>query len=226
MGTVNALLDPLLVGFLSVVVLNVARYWLIHQTGYWFFLPVLLIGTVLMSIADVSLTALEQFLDSESSDWRFSPGSTKTWAMMLAALMTFVANVLIGRERSARLAAKWRGNLIECLMLDSINSGSLIELTLDTGKSYVGLVVDSGVATPNESDVSIIPVFSGHRDSKHKLQLTTSYRDALLKASPDEPDDYLSPFELVLSKNQIVSVRRFDVGIFANHFGRPLPESS
>ena len=107
-------------------------------------------------------------------------------------------------------------------MQDCIDSSSLVELTLETGKSYVGLVLESGISTPSESDVSIVPIFSGYRDDEQQLQLTTSYMDAILKVPPK--DDFLYEFELVLSKSQIASARRFDVAIFADNFGCPLPE--
>ena len=222
MNAFSLLIYPMAVGFLAVVILNVARYWLIHQTGYWFLLPVLMIGTALQYVADMGLTALEQILDLERSSWRYGLGSTTFWATILAVLMPSFANVAIGRRRAARLAAKWRGNLIECLMHDSNDSRSFVELTLETGKSFVGLVAESGVATPNESDVSIIPIFSGYRDCKHRLQLTTSYRAAILKVPPE--DDNLYQFEVVLPKSQTVFARRFDVEVFAELFGRPLPE--
>lgn len=221
MSTINVLIEPLSVGFLSVAMLNVARFWLIRQTGYWFFLPVLMVGKVLLYVADAGLDLLELCLDSERGNWKYGLGSTTLWATALAVLIPIFANIGIGRGRSAKWAAKLRGNLIECLMQESIDTGSFVELTLETGKSYVGLVVDSGIATANESDVSILPVFSGHRDGTHELRLTTSYRKAILEMLED--DDDLGRLELVLGKNQIVSARRFDVGIYAGRFERTLP---
>ena len=228
MGTVNALLEAALVGFLAVFVLNVARYWLIHQVGYWVFLPVLTAGTAFLWITDVGLTVLEQILDAERGRV-FHLDSTTFWATMLAVLTSVLANAVIGRKRSARLAAKWRGNLIECLMQDSIDSG-LVELTLESGKSYVGEVIDSGINTSNDADVSIMPIFSGHRDHKHQLHLTTSYTGPIEKArseaSSEGKRNVASQFELVLSKNRIVSARPFDVEVFQTRFGRSLPGSS
>ena len=229
MGTVNALLEAALVGFLAVFVLNVARYWLIHQVGYWVFLPVLTAGTAFLWITDVGLTVLEQILDAERDDWVFHLGSTTLWATTLAVSMPVLGNAVIGRKRSASLAARWRGNLIECLLQDSIES-SLVELTLESGKSYVGEVIDSGVTTSNDSDVSIMPIFSGHRDHKHQLHLTTSYTGPIEKArseaSSEGKHNVASQFELVLSKNRIVSARPFDVEVFQTRFGRSLPRSS
>ncbi len=219
MNAISLLIEPMLVGFLTVATLHVSRYWVIRQTGYVFLLPILIVGMVLMHVVDAGLTALSQFLDSD----RISPNTT-FWAAALAILIPLVANAVIGRGRSVRLAGAWRGSLTECLLQDSIDSGSFVELTLETGKSYVGLVLKSGITTPSESDVSIVPIFSGYRDDEHQLQLTTSYLDAISKA-PKE-DDVLYQFELVLSKSQIVSARRFDVEIFEAEFGRPLPEST
>ena len=122
MSTINLLIEPMWVGFLSVVMLNVARYWLIRQTGYWFFLPVLMIGKLLLYVADVGLDLLDQCLDSGRGDWMYGLGSSTLWATALAVLIPILANRWIGRERSARLAAKLRGNLIEFLMQESIDS--------------------------------------------------------------------------------------------------------
>ena len=94
----------MLVGFWAVVMLNVARYWVIRQTGYVFLLPVLSVGIVLMYVVDIGLTALGQVLDSDRSSWRFGLGSTTFWAIALATLIPLVANAVIGRGRSARLA--------------------------------------------------------------------------------------------------------------------------
>ena len=202
-----------------------------------------MVGKVLLYVAGAGLDSLELCLDSERGNWKYGLGSTTLWATALAVLIPILANVGIGRGRSAKWAAALRGNLIECLMQESIDTGSFVELTLETGKSYVGLVVDSGIATAKESDVSILPVFSGYRDGTHELQLTTSYRKAILGASEDDlgqleldlggategvskhasEDDGLGQLELVLGKNQIVSARRFDVGIYAGRFERTLP---
>ena len=225
MGTINTLLEATLVGFFAVSSLNLARYWLIHQVGYWVLLPILAGGTAFLWIADFGLTALEGVLGSERSDWMSYLGSTALWATGLAVLLAVIANVSIGRERSARLAAKWRGNLIECLMQDS---SGLVELTLETGKSYVGRVIESGIWTSNDSDVSIMPIFSGYRDKKQQLQLMTSYIDPLLQeasagALNEGRYDVLSQFEIVLRKSRIVSARPFDLKVFATRFGRSLP---
>lgn len=229
MDNVNALLDAILVGFLAVFILDVVRYWLIHQVGYWVFLPVLAVGTALLWIADVGLAALEPILGMERGDWTSYLGSPMFWATPSAVLLPILANVLIGRKRSASLAAKWRGSLIECVMQDSIDSG-LVELTLESGKSYVGEVIDSGVNTSNDADVSIMPIFSGHRDHEHRLHLTTSYMDPLQKASSvvsnEGKHDDAPQFELVLSKTRIVSARPFDAEVFQTRFGRALPRSS
>ena len=222
MSAINLLIGPMLVGFLTVVLLHVARYWVIRQTGYVFLIPVLIVGTGLMYVVDVGLTALGQALDSGRGSGRFGIGNTTFWATTVAILIPLAVNSMIGRQRSVTLAAKWRGSLTECLMQDCIDSRGLAELTLETGKSYVGLVLESGISTPSESDVSIVPVFSGYRDDEQQLQLTTSYLDAILETEYGS----LYKLELVLSKSQIASARRFDIDVFVDSFGRQLPRSN
>ena len=229
MGTVNALLEATLVGFFGSFFLNVVRYWLIHQVGYWVFLPVLAVGMIFSWIADVVLAALEQTLGTEHhGSTSYLDDQSAVLPVTLAVSASILANVLIGRERSSRLAAKWRGSLMECLMQDS---SGLVELTLETGKSYVGRVIESGIWTSNDSDVSIMPIFSGHRDQEHQLQLTTSYIDPLLQEASSEAlsessSMFLSEFVIVLRKSRIVSARPFDLRAFATRFRRSLPGSS
>ena len=225
---VNTLLEATLVGFFGSFFLNVVRYWLIHQVGYWVFLPVLAVGMIFSWIADVVLAALEQTLGTEHHGWISYLDQSVVLPVTLAVSTSILANALIGRERSSRLAAKWRGNLMECLMQDS---SGLVELTLETGKSYVGRVIESGIWTSNDSDVSIMPIFSGHRDQEHQLQLTTSYIDPLLqeassKALNEGGTMFLSEFVIVLRKSRIVSARPFDLRAFATRLGRSLPGSS
>lgn len=75
----------------------------------------------------------------------------------------------------------------------------------------------------------LVPIFSGYRDVKHELQLTTSYRKAILDALEDDDLDESAlmslrrSLELVLSKGRIVSARRFDIEIYTKRFGRSLP---
>ena len=113
---------------------------------------------------------------------------------------------------------------MERLMQDSVEPRSLVELTLDNGKSYVGFVTNSGIATFSDSDVSIVPLFSGHRSpKKHKLKLTTSYREALIKAADDESNLSVFDFEVALSKSRIVSARRFNMAVYRKDFEGETP---
>ena len=194
-----------------VMAVEVVRYWAIHQTGYWVFFPVLLFGSGFLYGTNWILST------SEPLSWARS--FTTLGAMSMGVVASIIINWIIGFKRSARLAARFRGNLIGCLMEDAADAAILVELALESGKSYVGFVVTSGATTSNDSDVSIIPFFSGYRcDDTRELRLTTSYRAALARAAKDKSRPTFDDFEVVLSKRQIVSARRFDLEIYLEMF--------
>lgn len=93
----------------------------------------------------------------------------------------------------------------------------LIELSLRSGKSYIGFAEESGITAPNrESDVAIIPLASGYRDEKtRELELTTDYASVIEKArSGDLSHLEEQDLRVVFPKGEIVSARLFDIEVY------------
>ena len=98
-----------------------------------------------------------------------------------------------------------------------------VELSLRSGKSYVGMVLNSGITTGGESDVSLIPTASGYRnEGTRELVFTTFYgavfddwlssrSSAMDYRTAEEIADY---FTIVIPKSEIVSVRLFDMKMY------------
>lgn len=96
--------------------------------------------------------------------------------VLLGWLLPIAGNLFYGKERAARRAAKQSGDLIELMIAESIEYQSLIELSLKSGKSYIGFALESGITSQDESDISLIPMVSGYRNQDtQELEITTNY---------------------------------------------------
>lgn len=95
-------------------------------------------------------------------------------------------------------------------------SDSTVELTLDSGKAYVGWILNAAVAEPDRKFVEMLPLASGYRTQEtHKLEFTTNYAPAL--AQPLDPAEPVTrhDFRVVIPVAEIRSARPFD---FATYF--------
>jgi hypothetical protein len=92
-----------------------------------------------------------------------------------------------------------------------------VALTLDTGKVYIGLVNES---LQDPAFVTLMPRFSGHRDSEGRIALTTDYDSVYsrLAGSNDAdillPADWPSNFELTIRADKIITATPFSPAIY------------
>lgn len=105
---------------------------------------------------------------------------------------------------------------MELLFVESMRSDSLVELTLQSGKAYVGWILNASVPEPERKFVEMLPLASGFRaKGNHKLEFTTNYAVVLAAAS-----DFTAPRLRATSVSSFrsprcVSARPFD---FATYF--------
>jgi hypothetical protein len=107
---------------------------------------------------------------------------------------------------------------MEWILHQAVAQHRLVEITLDNRKSYIGLPLESkSVSTPN-TDVSVIPLYSGFRDKKTlKLTLTQNYGPVVMTHTyPNNPySDWIADdFSVVFPMSKIVSVRFFNEEAF------------
>jgi len=137
-------------------------------------------------------------------------------SLVLGFLIPLVVNLVIKKEDSATRAAKENGDLIELLIAESIKNEMLVELSMSSGKSYIGFALDSGVGKYGESDISLIPVAGGFRDKDtQKLTITDNYA-TVVKSLVDSSDsvDSARRFRVVIPMSQIILARTFDPEIY------------
>ena len=147
-------------------------------------------------------------------------------AYSLSQISNWVAKKDFLRKPLSERNMKRYGQLIEWLLAEAMEAGSLIELSMRNGKTYIGYVADKGENTEIDVDVGLVPVLSGYRDNEtHELIIATNY-SAVVKqcGEPSGPFAHVSPEQLkvLIPIREIVSARHFDLAV-AEYFGQLVP---
>lgn len=114
------------------------------------------------------------------------------------------------------------GDELEILLWEALHGAEPIEVSLETGKVYIGLPVDTTYPGEPRRYVRMLPYVSGYRDSQQSLLITVHYLDlieALTESAPRE-------LEVVIPVDRIVSARMFDLDLPSDIFRPPLLERS
>lgn len=214
------------------IVPAIAGYWLLDQTclwryqlrresGYRLFFKSAIAGLVLVAIARLLCVSLERaypdILDQAFryvEAWKSYAPFEYSGTMMLTAALAVVTPPFLNRfldaDRRAKSASLTNGDLVEWVIQDSLDHQTLVEISMNTGKSYVGLATHSGVSTSGPTDVALIPLASGYRDNETQvLKMTTYYTDTL-----SEYKGGLGDFQIVVPRSEIASVRKFMPGVW------------
>ena len=211
---------PALGGYWLLTHLIPTRTEALRQSGYHIAFRSAVVGLLLFVLAYFMLHSVEA-----CASWRGCPCLPYTFptnfenaAMTSAALGLlgpYLLNLLFDAGKAEeRVAAKY-GDLVELLIAEAIKRTELMEVSLRTGKSYIGFVIGNTISRWPEADLALLPVASGYRNKDtQELEITTDYATALHAHSlanasgllRDDPND----FRIVIPRSEIVSARLFD----------------
>lgn len=109
--------------------------------------------------------------------------------------------------------------MLECVLQQSAERNRFVEVSLKSGKSYIGLVRESGISRrQSEPDIALIPMASGYRHREtRELRITTDYSGRIfefLNAPARFPGLSYEDFRVVFPMSEITSARMFDPAIF------------
>lgn len=126
--------------------------------------------------------------------------------------LPLIVNYAYGEEKAAKQAATQNGDLIELLLAESMERQIYVELSLKSGKSYIGFALNTGLGVNSESDIAIIPALSGYRShDTHELEITTNYAPVLLEfLERGQRLEDLRDFRIIVPLSEVVSARLFD----------------
>ena len=213
------LLLPVLGGYLFLTRAYVTRYDTIRDSGYHLFFRSAAAGFGLICASHLLLFFLDECFPPIRESWKPHLPSeyddTAILSLALGFVLPFLLNLFHDRKEEAERTARKRGSFIELLIADSHTHGKLVELSLRSGKSYIGFAsgfsIEGGVIRRDESDVTLIPIASGYRDNDtKKLNITTDYAPVIQKwLKETEPSSSGKDFEIVFPFSEIVSARIF-----------------
>lgn len=212
--TLGWFLIPAVTGYWFLTHLHFTRYGALRDSGYHVFFRAVIAGVILAFLAYTSIFLLNPRIPEVSIIWKsFMPIPYSGMAMLtilLGWVLPIVGNLFYGKEKAARWAARQNGDLIELLIAESIEYQRLIELSLKSGKSYIGFALESGITSQDESDISLIPMVSGYRNQDtQELEITTNYAPVVQESLKEALDLVYEDFRVVIPMPEIVSARLF-----------------
>ena len=123
----------------------------------------------------------------------------------------------------AERAAVETGDLIELLIAESIRRHILIEVSLKSGKAYIGYAIEAEPPVRGESDVAVVPLWSGYRHSEtRELTITKDYVPVISQYFNESTDPRRLParawrwqdFRVAIPRSEIGSARLFDPEVY------------
>lgn len=207
------LLVPAIGGYWFLTHLHYTRYRTVRDSGYHLLFRSAFVGVFLFICAQGVLLALNKFLPAVSSWWQPYVPAPYSDAAILSVLLGFVlpwvGNHFFNEERAAQKVAQDSGDFVELLIADAIERQQLVEISLQSGKSYIGLALFSGIGQDNDADIVIIPVASGYRDQETRELVITTYYSPVLNEVLEKLGLNYADFRIVIPMSQIVSARLF-----------------
>lgn len=208
-------LFPGLGGYWLVTNLNVTRSDMLRRSGYHVAFLSAFWGFMLLIPAYAIAVCIDDSYPTFVPDIR---ERAAILSVLLGIVLPAPLNNLFFSQRDAeKKVAEKHGGLIELLIVESIERGKLVEVSLKGDKAYIGFALANRVARWTGSHMSMLPVSSGYRDKDtRELVITTNYASVIAKhienmgKSAERPAVELRDFRVVIPRSEIISARLFD----------------
>lgn len=219
-------LVPVLGGYVFLMRAYRFRYEVMYDTGYHLFFKSAVTGAVLIFVSYCMLlpffiVGALFILDVEFPST--PPDALNTLAKALAASIMYgldavakISTVLVGyclasvvnkkqgKERSSQRIAESRGDRFELCISEAFVDKKPVEVSLETGKSYIGIPSRTLLAHRKDPDIELLVLASGHRDKDTcELNITTFYNQGRADARL-----------IIVPMSRIVSMRVFDLDYY------------
>lgn len=215
------LLVPALAGYLLQTQLYFFRYRTLRESGQHVVFRSALTGSILVFWAQMIVHSFSKYIPSPvtyvNEVFGFEYTAAAGLSFFLALAIWPVGNLLVDKEYAAIRAARENGELMGIFVTEAIGTGRYVEISLDTGKVYIGHVVESGIGMSSQFDFMIVPLFSGYRDrGTNELIIKQSYSLAIDEMR--RQDKRREELRICIALSRVVLVRFFDPDL-AIHIG-------
>lgn len=148
-----------------------------------------------------------------------------SWASPFVGLFVWAASIPLTLTQkhpllwmvNRRINKILRKNEFERLVMHSIKAESLLLVTLDSRKSYVGLPADTfdlGHPDTAKKYLRILPLLSGYRNSSDMdFVITRDYLEVLSDDSPENEEKWRN-LEIVIPVDKITTLQEFDLDLY------------
>ena len=217
------LLIPSLGGYWFLRHANFTRFEIQRSSGYHLLFRSALVGIILAFIAHAIASLVNLFVPQIRSimyDYvAVNYIDTAAFSIVLAFASPPLLNMFYDQKRAVRKAAETYGDLIELLITDSIERRKMVEISLRTGKAYIGYALHTSITRPGDSDVTLVPMASGYRSEEtRELRITTHYSPIIKEwiSRQDSPSisHTIRDFKVVLPRSEVCSARLFDPAVY------------
>ncbi|MGC2659910.1 MAG: hypothetical protein WA324_18285 [Bryobacteraceae bacterium] len=221
----NLLLFPLLAGYLFIHTNRYLRWRAQTLDGNRLLLEAAKYGIV-FGVAGRAATYFAPFIPQEHpAEYAlhqaapFDYSGTAVAALLLGIIGGPISNFFFDELEAKSLALRRQGNHLLRLLNEASEEGNLISVTLDTRKWYVGYVVETPSLDPKDQFFSIIPIFSGYRDTAtlEACRLTEYRYDSI-----SDVDAYAK----VLNTSRVIDANVFDVDLYESYYAPGARNSS
>ncbi len=144
-------------------------------------------------------------------------------AFVLGPALAFVVNRFYGADRASTRAIERYGTEKEKLLFHAMEDGSLVSVTMENRKVYIGWPVYSPDLRHETNDFRLLPALSGYREEEDlSLRFTTQYLDAYDRVELGAIRNLKAEdFEVVLPFEKVVSANLFDLALGQDVFEMP-----
>lgn len=187
----NLLVLPLLGGYCFVHLVHFLRFRAQRLEGYRLLMESAIAGVLLLLLSRAIVLALIMYgqahwQNSWFSFWSMEYSGTASGAFLLGITIPVGINLLYSKRRAKSRALSGHGNAVYRLLHQAETNRSLIAVTMDNRKWYVGMVADSPSLDPQEVHFRLLPVLSGYRKPETlEVSVTVHYRFAETTTTSD-----------------------------------------
>ena len=212
------LLIPALGGYLFITRFNGTRDRAACASGYHVVFRSAAVGVVLFAVGHLLALLTDWFMPKVSDLWQaafpIEYSGAAAASVLLGWGLPLVTNRFVDRLDARRQTALESGDHIGLVVDEAIENAKFIEVTLSSGKCYVGVPLARTYLARAGGDLVLIPIFSGHRDdATRELKLTVNYAPVL--RSELRRNTSLEDFRVAVPIREVLSTRNFDLDTYA-----------
>jgi hypothetical protein len=144
-------------------------------------------------------------------------------AFVLGPVLAYTVNLFYRADTASTRAIERYGTEQEKLLFKAMQDSSLVSVTLESRKVYIGWPVYSPDLRHETNDFRLLPALSGYRkEDDLSLDFTTQYLDIYDHIESEVIEGVRAKdFEIVLPLEKVVSVNRFELDIDQELFRLP-----